>query len=156
MERAIDLYPCDILIVHRDVENQSPEKRFEEIMVATERIEPAPLVVPLIPIRMQEAWLLFNQTAIRMAAGNPNGTVPLHLPSLSEVERRANPKDILHQAIRVASGATGRKLKKLHLPSAVFRVAEMIDDFSPLRQLSAFQRFEIDLIKALDSLQFTK
>lgn len=31
---ALDLYPCDLLFVHRDAENQSPERRHAEICQA--------------------------------------------------------------------------------------------------------------------------
>ena len=32
-----------------------------------------PAWASVIPVRMREAWLLFDETAIRKAAGNPSG-----------------------------------------------------------------------------------
>ena len=90
-----------------------------------------------------EAWLLFDAAAIRRAAGNPNGDTPLDLPELSRVEGLPNPKDILHTLLREASGLRGRRLKNLRVP--VRRVADLIEDFAPLRRLSAFQRLEQDV-----------
>ena len=36
---------------------------------------------------MTEAWLLFDESAIRVVAGNPNGKNPLNIPDLSVVEQ---------------------------------------------------------------------
>jgi hypothetical protein len=58
IRQALDLYPCDLLFVHRDAENQPPGLRRDEIERAIEvmRIQrPVPPTVPVIPVRMQEA-----------------------------------------------------------------------------------------------------
>jgi len=57
-------------------------------------------VVPAVPVRMTEAWLLFDEAAIRRAAGCPNGSMPLELPSLKTSEDIPDPKTILHEALR--------------------------------------------------------
>ena len=92
---------------------------------------------------MQEAWLLFDEQAIRAAAGNPNGRQLLDLPRLSDVERLPDPKERLRQLVRQASGLRGRRLARLD--DHPHRVADFIDDFAPLRQLAAFQVFEAEL-----------
>ena len=98
---------------------------------------------------MTEAWLLFSESAIRTASGNPAGTNTLALPPLTHVERTPNPKQILHNALREASGLQGRRLRQLSVN--VYRVAELIDDFSPLRGLSAFRDLEADLCSVLEA-----
>jgi len=92
---------------------------------------------------MLEAWLLFDRAAIRRAAGNPNGAMPLELPELSRVEELPDPKAVLHSLLQEASGLKGRRLNNLRVP--VRRVAALIDGFAPLRRLSAFQRLEKDV-----------
>jgi|WetSurMetagenome_2_1015567.scaffolds.fasta_scaffold08743_7 hypothetical protein len=142
---AIELFPCDLLFVHRDAERQEPERRYEEIHSA---IRDAALqgfrtpAVCVIPVQMTEAWLLFDEVALRHAAGNPNGTNPLNLPELSKIEQVTNPKEILFQVLREASGLTARRLKKFNLAGARIRITELIADFSPLRALRAFQALE--------------
>ncbi|HEV7403024.1 MAG TPA: hypothetical protein VGO11_08870, partial [Chthoniobacteraceae bacterium] len=57
---AIDLFPCDILFVHRDAERDSPKKRYEEIRGAFEDAFGSESTIPavaLVPVRMMEAWL---------------------------------------------------------------------------------------------------
>ena len=94
---------------------------------------------------MTEAWLLFDEAAIRRAAGNPNGAMPLDLPPLDRLERLPDPKRVLFDAIRTASGRTRRRLKKLNEAESRARLAELLRDFSPLRQLDAFARLEADI-----------
>jgi hypothetical protein len=73
---AVDIYPCDLLFVHRDAERMQPELRKSEIRDAIQSLLTPP-VVCVVPVRMQEAWLLIEEAAIRQAAGNPQGQVPL-------------------------------------------------------------------------------
>lgn len=83
---AMQLYPCDLLFVHRDAEREAFEFRRSEIVRALDEIarqEPIPLAaICVVPVRMQEAWLLFDEMAIRTAAGNPRGRQQLPLPLL--------------------------------------------------------------------------
>jgi hypothetical protein len=144
MAKAIELFPCDVLFVHRDAEKESLHVRANEIRIAHAELVGRRVKVPavsVIPVRMLEAWLCFNEQAIRKAAGNPNGTSPLELPPLKRVESRPA-KDDLNRALRTASGLTGRRLKKFDTASAFWRIVDYVEDFSPLRSLSAFQSFE--------------
>jgi len=79
IKECIHLYPCDLLFVHRDAETASLEFRLNEINEAVLKasIGNGPsTVVRVVPVRMTEAWLLFDIGAIRQASGNPNGAVP--------------------------------------------------------------------------------
>lgn len=151
IEQCLDLYPCDLLFVHRDAENQSPEVRREEIAQALQPLVECPPAVCVVPVRMQEAWLLFDEKAIRRAAGNPNGKSDLDLPALSQLETVSDPKQVLYQALKTASGLHGRRLKSLRASEHAYRVVELIDDFAPLRMLSAFTALEEETYSVLVS-----
>jgi len=94
---------------------------------------------------MTEAWLLFDEPSIRQAAGNPNGKSPLNLPDLNKIELILDPKRHLSITLRKASGLSGRRLKTFNLSGAQIRITDIIEDFSPLRNLRAFQRLEEDI-----------
>jgi hypothetical protein len=149
IERAVELYPCQLLLVHRDAEKQPATDRFDEIEVANHTGLPHVCVVP---VRMQEAWLLHDETALRRAAGRPSGREPLGLPSSKSWEALPDPKDVLHRALIVASGAKGRKAKQFKPQVAAHRLADLIEDWSPLRGLSAFQQLEADMLNVLVKL----
>ena len=103
---------------------------------------------------MTEAWFLHDEKAIRQASSNPRGKRALYLPRTNDVEQVADPKDALFQALLEATEASGRRLvnKKRELSRMRLRVAELIDDFSPLLGLSAFNRFLADLEHALSEI----
>jgi hypothetical protein len=141
---AVELHPCDVLFVHRDAEKQSPSSRVIEIRKAFDEISTKvkPPVVAVVPVRMLESWLCFDESAIRRAAGNPNGQSRLNLPPLARIESRPDPKEDLKQALRDACELSGRRLKKFDTSTAFWRIVDCIEDFSPLRALPAFQSFE--------------
>jgi hypothetical protein len=153
IESAFDLFPCDVLFIHRDAEREEPERRHAEIRNAVNQAINNGFEVPavaIVPVRMTEAWLSFDENAIRNAAGNPNGDVALNLPPLSKTEAVPDPKSGLRTALTVASGLTGRRRKKFNDSRALWRIVDFIEDFSSLRQLSAFQVFE-ETVRALNA-----
>lgn len=158
VQKALDLYPCDILFVHRDAERESWATRALEIANAVGQVEEGASVPPLVrvvPVRMQEAWLLFDEIAIRKAAGNPNGRERLDLPPTRQVERIPDPKERLYELLRLASGLAGRRLSKLRPRMFAPRVSDFIDDFAPLRALPAFQSLETEVQHAINQLNLS-
>lgn len=158
--KALELYPCDIVFVHRDAESsrqddyQSRLIQIQESYDRTNQFGAMSKLVKVVPVRMMEAWLLINEYAIKMASGNRNNRMDLNLPPIIRLETIPDPKKMLDDLIKGASGLHSRRLDKLNVREAVHRVAENIDDFSKLRQLSAFIRFEEDLRKVLLELEF--
>lgn len=145
---AVEDYPCDILFVHRDVEAQSPDERRAEIVDATQHLGDKPPAVCVVPVRMTEAWLLLDEAAIRSAAGNPRGRLLLNLPPIASIERIADPKQVLFEALKTASEHTGRRLRTLSVEERRHRVAELMD-CELLGNLSAFQRMRDELTSTL-------
>jgi hypothetical protein len=147
---AITAYECDLLFVHRDAERMSRAERIREIRhavaeVALTRSSPHPPVVCVVPVRMTETWLLCDEAALRRAADNPLGDQPLSMPALRTLERRADPKRLLHSLLLQARGRRRSHGRQFDINEAVQRLASLIDDFSPLRALSAFAALEEDL-----------
>jgi hypothetical protein len=152
--QTLELYPCDLLFIHRDAEKEPQEMRRDEIeqaIAASQNdIQQAQAVtVCVVPVRMTEAWLLFDEPAIRRASGNPNGKVSLNLPKSAVWETLADPKRTLHDALRVASQLTGRRLESFQANRRQVQISEYIEDFSPLLTLKAFQGLKDETTKAL-------
>lgn len=144
-------FPCDLLVVHRDAEGRPSEERYAELENAL--VEDVVVRwVPVVPVRMTEAWLLFDSVAIRRASSNSHGQVALPLPSRNRWERETDPKETLFAALRVASELHGRRLDKFDVFAARYRLAGLINDFSTLRGLDTFDRFEAGLGDAIRSL----
>jgi hypothetical protein len=144
---AVQLYPCELLFVHRDAEGVSLHARTAEIREQLDGRVQQPAIC-VIPVRMQEARFLFDESAIREAAGNPRGSAPLDLPRLDEIESLPDPKRIIHECLRSASGLGTRR--RFNVGVAFHRMAGLIDDFAPLRRLAAFQALEAEVEGVLD------
>lgn len=138
---ALRLCPCDILFVHRDAERKSFDFRKEEI--CRELGEIGMPFVPVVPVRMTEAWLLSDERAIRRAANNASGTNELNLPAPRTLDNLPDPKDVLFSALRTASGLSGRRRATLSVERARHRVAELTNDFSALEVLPAFSSLRV-------------
>ncbi|HSK81416.1 MAG TPA: hypothetical protein VLQ45_33490 [Thermoanaerobaculia bacterium] len=152
IERALDLYPCDLLFIHRDAEKESYEARKSEILAALSQVQNlGSSSVCVIPVRMQEAWLLFDESAIRRAAGNPNGRQRLTMPRIGDLEGLPDPKNTLHMLLLEASGLQGRRRRKFSAESGSRRVVEFIEDFSTLLSLSAVAWLDEDVRVAVQS-----
>ena len=100
---GLELYPCDLLFVHRDAEGEPRQNRVNEITAATQRvITSVPPRICVVPIRMQEAWLLFDEPAINRAAGNSSNRRSLSLPPINRLESLPDPKTKLHNSLKQA------------------------------------------------------
>jgi hypothetical protein len=153
--KTIDLYPCDALFVHRDGEHQPYTVRQSEIQEGIEAAKalapdsPFPTAIPVIPVRMQEAWLLVDVEALRRAAGNPNGSVPLSLPPVSSLEDIPDPKGILTRLLETATELGQRRLRKFNSGQARLRLTDLITSYAPLRELPAFKQLESAIQQAI-------
>lgn len=149
---SIELYPCDLLFIHRDAEKEPHEVRINEIQTVTSQIVSIINVptVCVVPVRMTEAWLLLDTIALRKAASNPNGKIDLKLPPLKQIECESDPKKVLHNLLRQASELSPGRLRKFSVHERVHRVAELIDDFSALRVLPAFTALESEIESVIE------
>ena len=130
-----------LIFVHRDAEKLPLEERMKEFdsVVRSD-------VVAVVPVRMSEAWILFDGSAIARAAGSPSAEVPV--PKFADIEGIANPKDLLDLLLFEAAGSpTGRRGKNFKRSMAERRVsvASYIADYTPLEALSAFRQFQNSL-----------
>lgn len=127
-----------LVFVHRDAENRTLEERLGEFEF-TDRLK----IVPVIPVRMSEAWLLFDGTAIAQAAGRPG--YPVSTPRLSEIERMSDPKKHLDELLLLAAGSPSGRRGRVFRRSIIERrvnVAGYIADYSPLENQMAFRCFQ--------------
>ena len=103
-------------------------------------------LVPLVPVRETEAWVLADLSIVRDVAGagwGPSSVTQSHL--LDRPERLSDPKrtldDIMAQARRP-------RRRKRHVDTFLPLIAERLE-LPALRRLPSFQRFEHDLRAAL-------
>lgn len=155
IKKAIELEPnVNLLFVHRDADGRNPEPRHAEINDAVRALAVDTRHVAIVPVQETEAWLLLDERAIRKAADNPRGRVPLAIPGPAEVENLAQPKEKLWELLREASELTGRKLDKFNATLKRRRriLIERLDPQGLVSQVPAWQRLRRDLQAVLQAL----
>jgi hypothetical protein len=153
---ALKLFPCDLLLVHRDDEGVGSEAREREIESHWERTERSATLVCVIPVRMTEAWLIASEAPIRAAVCNPHGKEALGLPPIKNIESAPDPKAILFHALTEATGYNAHRKKKFNPHQYRHRVSELMDDLTPIRKLASFRHLESQLSHRLGLLEAQK
>lgn len=150
--RLVEFDPdFDLVLIHRDGEAQDPSVREKEIRQALDASKMNVPCIAIIPIRMTEAWLLLDEVAIRKAAGKPSGRIELNLPSARAVETLPDPKAVLREALKCASGLQGRRLRNFDRDFAFHRrhLLENLDRDGVVRSLASWQAFEAAVEQAV-------
>ena len=147
IDAALELFPCDILFVHRDAERASPSERQREIESSWPDSLPKTVLICVIPVRMTEAWLIASELPIRSAVGNPNGVASLDLPAIKDIESLPDPKELLFAALKAASGRNASRKRRFNPHPYRHRVSELTNDLAPLRQLASFRHLEAQVQK---------
>ncbi|BCB88018.1 hypothetical protein Psuf_053310 [Phytohabitans suffuscus] len=137
----------DVIVVHRDADNAGAATRRTEIEGALRGNNLASALVPVIPVRMTEAWLLLDETAIRRVAGNPRGKNDLGLPKVHQAESVADPKELLNQCLLAAANVTGRRRDSLRKRFSQNRrqLLERLDRNGPITQLPSWRILVSDI-----------
>lgn len=136
------------IFVHRDAEGQDPQWRREEVAEGCVKAGHGGPVVPVVPVRMTEAWLLLDEQAIRRVAGKPSGTNDLDLPRLKEVESLADPKTRLRQVLVTAASpnrARQRKAFTKRFGEHRRQLLELLDIDGDVTRLDAWKQLKTDI-----------
>lgn len=107
-------YPnTDLIFVHRDSDGEPINDRELEIYRAAQLLNIENTVIPLIPVRSLEAWLLADENLIKEVAGNRTYRSPIKcLPKIKSIENLADPKNTLVNVLCEVSEAQGAKLRQ--------------------------------------------
>ena len=149
--------PFDLAVVHRDADNAGWRARRDEIEQAMTGSEVECGLIPIIPVRMTEAWLLLDEQEIRDVAGNPNGSFNIDLPGINEVERIADPKARLRDCLLQAANVRGRRRRTVstRFPQHRRQLLERLDKTGPISRLPSWRMLIEDVeacIKIFDHL----
>ena len=152
-----------LLLVHADADartfktawSERIEPGLFEIREAHKRGTPVcDRIVPVIPIRMTESWMLADPDALVAVIGTSVSPRELSLPNKpSQVETIAHPKTKLQEVLNVAVGGSSRRRRAREIGRIYEPLARGID-IERLARVPAFRKFQKDLTQALRELHF--
>jgi hypothetical protein len=151
-------YHC--LVIHADADHATPA------LALTDRIQPGrqlvaqepigsvcPIIIPLIPVHMTEAWMLADPDALLKATGTPLSASQLNLPNAAGAERKAQPKAFLEEFLRHSQAHLSRKRDRIDIGDLYALLSDTISS-TRLNALPSYQQFKADFSAALTTLGF--
>lgn len=143
------------IVIHIDADDNDETKALENhFLPAYELIQNLETankqLIPIIPIKETEAWLLADYTAFKEVIGTNLSAKMLGFPAQAhEVERLNKPKEILNTAISLARS----KRRRIDLDELYQPMGELIS-LDILEKIPAFQKFQQRMLKLLLELGF--
>ena len=135
-----------ILIIHADADHSTPERALNEriqpgVKLVQQSKEPVcSRLVPIIPVRMTEAWLLADPEALRVVIGTDLEIQSLGLPERAhQVESILDPKQALREAIQRALAHRPRRRRRIDLGTVYEPLARQIS----LKRLDAVPAYQL-------------
>ena len=161
---ALAAHGHHLLLVHADADARSREaawsERIEPGMVraleaSNEGAKVCDKIVPVIPVRMTESWMLADPAMLISVIGTRISLNDLSLPtSPSQVERITHPKDKLGEVVKIAlKGRSRRRRRERNIGRLYEPLARRID-LDRLERVPAFRKFRTDLTQVLRELHF--
>lgn len=159
-QKGVEDYSISILCIHADADN----KDIEEVMANSftpfltklsqqNDSDYCKVIVPVIPIRMMEAWMLADKDLLKKKI-NAREIEDSKLGIDKKPETYSDPKDVIANAIRIANAGKTRRRRY------AIGIAELYEDIGisigldALRQLSSFQHFEEGVRNAFRQLNY--
>lgn len=152
-----------LLIVHTDSDKDSYEERITyKFVPAIETLRNSEdsdirdyeqYIVPIIPIRMIEAWMLANKSIFKEEVGT---TLPdSDLDITGEPERMSDPKQKINNALKIAKERSSRN-RRLNIDdiSELYTSLSNKIPFDDLKRLNSYNKFTDNLRKALRALGY--
>lgn len=157
---AQEAHGFHLLIIHTDADSSTTDKAYLERIkpgievvqqLARSQTPVCSAVLPVIPVRMVEAWMLADIDAFQQVVGTNLTSTDLKLPQYpQQVELIQAPKAILQQAVVLAlARRAGRRL--IPLDTIYEPLARQIS-LERLSQIPAFAEFQQGIVDALQRL----
>lgn len=164
LEAARSTHGYHVLLVHADADAPTREKAYQErFLPGLNRVHEAAsaaekvckLLIPLIPVRMTEAWMIADAEAVREVIGTDVPAADLGLPARPhEVEAVQDPKGVLAEAVRRAIAS--RRLRRRFSIGSLYEPVAQTVRLECLAGVPAFQQFEQELTRALVALRLAE
>ena len=111
-------------------------------------------LVAIVPVQMTEAWLMADFELLKAKIGTTKSNNELGLPNrINQVERIADPKEVVSSAIKIAQAGLTRKRRKLVISSLYSPISQEVS-IEYLIQLPSFNRFLNEVRNALKRLNY--
>jgi hypothetical protein len=151
-------FGISVLCIHTDADKQTDTYAFNnKINPALRRIETEPdeickIIVPIVPVRMTEAWMLADKDLLKSRIGTKKSDRELGFDK--QPEQIMDPKKVINDAIRTAYQERSRRHRNDSDISALYHQIGESVSLDVLRQLPSFRKFEDHVRNAFRELKY--
>ena len=160
LQAALDAYGFHALLVHADADYGTRERALQERiqpgfnLVSRSIQEVCKDLIPIIPVRMTEAWMIADPDTLCKVIGTDIKPENSGLPSRAVlVEQDANPKETLNQLVRKVNSTRPRTRRQIDMNTRYELLARQIS-LDRLDNVPSFRQFVTDLVVLLAKLNF--
>lgn len=155
---AVNKYGVLVLAVHADSDKETLKQRMEDKFIPAQEYldsldenECCKILVPVIPIRMIEAWMMADTQLLREEMGTDllDSDLGLHRPP----EEIADPKALIEEAIRIVQKSLPKKRRTLKIGD-LYEILGYKISYESLLSLPSFKAFVDASINALRTLHY--
>ena len=160
LQAAKESYGYHILIVHSDADENSDKEAFENriypgfSLVEDEVGKICKNLVPIVPIRMTEAWMIADKNTLKEEIGTDKDELQLELNfPIKNVEAIAEPKEKIKKAIQLACLENPSRLARINIADLYLPLGQKVD-LSILNHLGSYRKFKKYLTEALKKINY--
>lgn len=150
--------PTDVRFLTSIIKRTFEEVSYEnKIYPAVAMLESSPLslckvIVPLVPVRMTEAWMLADKELLKREIGTDKSNQKLGIHR--DPEQYADPKEVVINAIRIArEGMTKRRRHELMISDLYLPLGQSIN-LDALKRLPSYLKFQENVREAFRKLNY--
>ena len=155
---SVRRYGVLVLAVHSDSDKESLQQRLEDkflpardYLSSLDENAYCKILVPIIPMRMVEAWMMADTQLLREEMGTDMTDSELGL--LRPPEDVADPKELIENAIRIVQNALPKKRRTLAIGD-LYEILGYKISYESLYRLSSFRAFVSACIDALQKIHY--
>lgn len=144
-----------ILAIHTDADRDSYEERKQHKFVPAQSLldsaeeDCCKILVPIIPVRMIEAWMLADTALLKEEMGTNKNDHDLGIDRFPE--SIADPKNVIQEAIRLATADKPKRRQRLSIGELYSIIGDKIE-LSKLDRLDSYTKFREEVREAYRKL----
>lgn len=153
-------YGIMVLAVHTDADRETYEERMQDKILPAKQMldgqkeeECCKLLVPVIPVRMIEAWMLADKSLLKSEMGTRKSDHELGIDR--EPERIADPKTCIKEAVRKATEDLPNRRNRLSIADLYGILGDKLS-LDSLKRLASYRKFVEEVKGAYKALSYIR
>ncbi len=157
-KHGVDEFGISALCVHTDADDIDDTNAYKykifpakELLKDLDNFEYCTLLIPLVPVRMIEAWMLADKELLKKEIGTTKSDVELGINRFPEQIR--DPKAIIENAIRISMEHLPRRRRSLNIGELYQPLGQKIS-LEELDKLDSYKKFKEEIRQTYRDLNY--